>query len=135
MQKKFILLITLLTLSFGSIAFLSSKESSYRLLDASQLAKQPEEYKGEKLRVRGHVKVGSLLRQGRKATFLLELHGKEVAVNYDGSTILPDAFKEGARVRVDGKWKNMALQANHVEAKCASKYNAEYQDKGKVSHE
>lgn len=135
MQKKFIILISLITLSLASIAYLSSKESSYVLLDTSQLADSPDQYQKQNLRVRGFVKVGSLIREGNRARFQLEYKNKTVPVDYDGSTILPDAFKEGASVRVDGRWQNGKLMANHVEAKCASKYQAEYHKDGPVAYE
>ncbi|MCB1157283.1 MAG: cytochrome c maturation protein CcmE [Leptospiraceae bacterium] len=129
MKKKFILLVSLITLSLGAIAILSSRESSFLLIDTNQLAENPSQYNKENLRVRGMVKVGSLIREGRQAKFTLELEGKEFPVHYMGGKLLPDAFKEGVRVRVDGKLKKGVLISDHVEAKCASKYEAEYDKK------
>lgn len=126
MKLKFIVLISILTLSVVSIAYFSSKTTSFRLVNASELAANPNDFAGQNLRVRGHVKPGSLLRKGTKADFLLELGGKEVKVHYNGDKVLPDAFKEGVRVRVDGRYKNNILVSDHIEAKCASKYEAGY---------
>ncbi len=126
MKNKFLLLSILIAISFGAIAFLSSKESSFLLLDASELAQNPTNYSSDNLRVRGFVKVGSVLREGRQAKFVIQLEGKEVNVLFTGKNLLPDAFKEGTRVRVDGKYKDSVLVSDHVEAKCASKYEAGY---------
>ncbi|MCB1193962.1 MAG: cytochrome c maturation protein CcmE [Leptospiraceae bacterium] len=126
MKAKFIVLTSVLALSIASIAYFSSKTTSFRIVNASDLAANPNDFQEENLRVRGHVKPGSLSRMGNKADFLLELDGKVVKVHYDGSNVLPDAFKEGVRVRVDGTFKNDVLVSNHVEAKCASKYEAGY---------
>jgi cytochrome c-type biogenesis protein CcmE len=128
MKYKFILLISLVAISLLSIAYFSSKETSFILLDTSELASSPDKYSGENLRVRGFVKIGTVEREGRKARFKIELNEKEVPVHYSGDTLLPDAFKEGARVRVDGKLKNGVLISDHVEAKCASKYEADYKN-------
>ncbi len=128
MKAKFIILVSIVTISVLSIAYFSSKETSFILLDASELANSPEKYSDENLRVRGLVKIGSVEREGREAKFKIELNDKVVSVFYTGKNLLPDAFKEGVRVRVDGKLKEGTLVADHVEAKCASKYEAEYKN-------
>lgn len=126
MKSKLLVPIVLITLSLSAIAFFSSMETSFTLLDASELANYPDKYDGDNLRVRGNVKVGSVIREGREARFILELDNKEIPVHFTGKNLLPDAFKEGIKARVDGKYKSGVLVADHVEAKCASKYEAEY---------
>ncbi|MCE9500333.1 MAG: cytochrome c maturation protein CcmE [Leptospira sp.] len=128
MKIKFIILLSIIAASIGAIAFYSSKETSFTLLDVGQLAADPVKYSDENLRVRGFVKIGSLIREGKEARFLLELDKKEIPVRFDGSSILPDTFKEGARARVDGKLANGVLVSDHIETKCASKYEAEYKN-------
>ncbi|TGL57568.1 cytochrome c maturation protein CcmE [Leptospira sarikeiensis] len=129
MNIKFTVLASIIGLSLGSIAFFSSKETSYTLLDASDLAANPAKYEPDDLlRVRGFVKLGSVVREGKTAKFVLQLNEKEVPVFFTGATLLPDAFKEGTRARVDGVWKNGVLVADKVEAKCASKYEAGYKE-------
>lgn len=129
MNLKFTVLAGIIGLSLGAIAFFSSKETSYILLDASDLAANSARYgDDELLRVRGFVKLGSVIREGKTAKFVLQLNEKEVPVFFTGATLLPDAFKEGTRARVDGVWKNGVLVADRVEAKCASKYEAGYSE-------
>jgi len=126
MNRKFLTLLFLIAISLGGIAYFSSQETSYLLLDASELAANPTKYSEQNLRVRGFVRVGSLVREGKKARFDLELNDQIIPVFFTGETLLPDAFKEGARARVDGKLEKGVLVASHVEAKCASKYEAGY---------
>jgi cytochrome c-type biogenesis protein CcmE len=126
MNKKFISLLIVIGGSLAGIAYFSSKETSFLLLDASELAASSAKYKDQNLRVRGFVKLGTLVREGKKAHFTLELNDKSIPVYFTGETLLPDAFKEGARARVDGKLEKGILVASHVEAKCASKYEAGY---------
>ncbi|NUM40446.1 MAG: cytochrome c maturation protein CcmE [Leptospiraceae bacterium] len=128
MKAKFAILISVISISLGLIAYFSSKETSFILLDANELAADPSKYSGDFLRVRGFVKVGTLSREGKEAKFILEMDKKEIPIHFDGSTILPDTFKEGVRARVDGKLKNGVLVSNHIETKCASKYEADYKD-------
>lgn len=126
MKSKMLLPIAVITVSLFVIAFFSSGESSFTLLDASELATHPDKYSGDNLRVRGNVKLGSVIREGREARFVLELNDKEIPVHFTGKSLLPDAFKEGVKARVDGQFKSGVLVADHVEAKCASKYEADY---------
>ncbi|TGL59345.1 cytochrome c maturation protein CcmE [Leptospira ognonensis] len=126
MNTKFIALLVVIGASLGGIAYFSSTETSFLLLDASELAASSAKYADQNLRVRGFVKVGSLIREGKKARFTLEFNDKAIPVYFTGDTLLPDAFKEGARARVDGKFEKGILVASHVEAKCASKYEAGY---------
>ena len=126
MKLKFIIIIVLIGGSLATIAYLSSRETSFLLLDASELSANPSKYTNENLRVRGIVKAGTLVRKGKKADFLLELNDKTIPVHFNGSKLLPDTFEEGARARVDGSLKNGVLVSNHIETKCASKYEADY---------
>ncbi|MCX7998280.1 MAG: cytochrome c maturation protein CcmE [Leptospiraceae bacterium] len=128
MKARFFILSLIIIVSLLGIAFFSSKETSFLLLDASELAENPSKYENENLRVRGIVKVGSVVREGKEVRFILELHNKEIPVFFTGKTLLPDAFKEGVRARADGKFVNGVLVSDHVEAKCASKYEAEYSE-------
>lgn len=74
MNIKFTVLAGIILLSLGSIAYFSSKETSYTLLDASELAASPTKYQDDLLRVRGFVKLGSVIREGKTARFVLEFN-------------------------------------------------------------
>lgn len=102
------------------------------VVDTIKVVTAPADYAGAELRMRGFVKTGSILRYGNKADFIVEQDGKEIPVHFNGDTLLPDTFADGAPVRVDGHLTNDAnpkLLATKVEAKCASKYEADYAEK------
>ncbi len=80
MNIKFTILSGIILLSLGSIAYFSSKETSYTLLDASELAASPTKYENDLLRVRGFVKLGSVIREGKTAKFILEFNDKQIPV-------------------------------------------------------
>jgi cytochrome c-type biogenesis protein CcmE len=107
-------------------------QNSIVVVDALNVVAAPADYAGKELRMRGFVKAGSILRYGDKADFIVEQEGREIPVHFNGATILPDTFADGAPVRVDGHLKpdgETGFVATKVEAKCASKYEATYAEK------
>ena len=84
MKTKFTILILAIAVSLFAIAFFSSKETSFVLLDASELAIHPDKYDGDNLRVRGMVKIGSVTREGREAKFIIEQDFKKGRLGFGG---------------------------------------------------
>lgn len=77
------------------------------------------------LRVKGNLVAGSLVTNPNnlEVSFKIVENGHELDVRYDG--ILPDTFKEGAEVLVEGKYKPAGyFEAQTVMAKCPSKYES-----------
>lgn len=129
MKVRFLIIAGVILASLGALAYASGGEKSHSVLvvDTMDVAANPERYAGREIRMRGFVKTGSVLRMGDRAEFIVNQEEHEVAVYYDGSTQLPDTFADGAPVRVDGHLDaNGRLVSNKVEAKCASKYEAEH---------
>ncbi len=123
-----ILVIAVIGAAITAIALLTGGKtaSSIIVLDANVLAKEKPRYQERELRVRGFVKAGSVLRYGPKADFVIALEGSEIPVHFNGETQLPDTFSDGAPVRADGRLDGQGrLVSTRVEAKCASKYEAE----------
>jgi len=82
----------------------------------------------ERLRVAGIVKPGSIVREGPTVAFTLAQDTTHtLAVHYAGSQPVPDTFKDGAEAIVEGYRKpDGSFEADHIQAKCASKYEAQY---------
>lgn len=77
------------------------------------------------LRVKGNLVSGSLVTNPNslEVSFKIIENGHEMEVHYDG--ILPDTFKEGSEVLVEGKYTpNGYFDAQTVMAKCPSKYES-----------
>jgi len=88
----------------------------------------------KRLRVGGIVKDGSIVRSGVEVTFELEQETLAMPVHYTGSQPIPDTFKGGVEAVVEGRLRpDGTFEADHIQAKCASKYEAEYGDE--ASHE
>ena len=81
----------------------------------------------KRLRVAGIVSEGSIIRTGTEVTFFIEQDDLSLKVIYTGTSPLPDTFKDGAEALCDGSYRgDGTFEAKTVQAKCASKYEAEY---------
>ncbi|MFQ5824912.1 MAG: cytochrome c maturation protein CcmE [bacterium] len=79
----------------------------------------------EGLRVKGNLVAGSLVTNpdNLQVSFRITENGHEMEVHYNG--ILPDTFKEGSEVIVEGKYTSEGyFDAQTVMAKCPSKYES-----------
>ncbi|MBI3396569.1 MAG: cytochrome c maturation protein CcmE [Spirochaetia bacterium] len=127
------IIIVVILAAVGALFFLTGGKTSASVLvvDANIVAKDKAKYSDRELRIRGFVKPGSVLRYGDKADFTIALEGSEIPVHFNGNTQLPDTFADNAPVRADGVLDESGkLVATKVEAKCASKYDADYAKKG-----
>lgn len=77
------------------------------------------------VRVGGVVADGSVDRRGGQVKFRLVQDAASVPVDYVGSDTLPDTFVGGAQAIIEGDYDSSGVfQADKVQAKCASKYQA-----------
>jgi cytochrome c-type biogenesis protein CcmE len=75
---------------------------------------------GQRLRIGGLVEAGSVKKDGGTVAFRVTDMTQAVAVSYRG--LLPDLFREGQGVVVEGRWQNGAFVADEVLAKHDEKY-------------
>jgi len=82
---------------------------------------------GKSFRVSGQVVAGTVVRaeDGLSMTFRIDELGNLMEVSYHG--IIPDTFKEGAGVLLEGRYVNGRFEATNIMTKCASKYESEGQ--------
>ncbi len=80
---------------------------------------------GQRLRVGGDVQPGSIVKKGAQVNFVLHQGGRTLSVVYAGTDPLPDTFKDNAQALADGRLgPDGVFEANKIQAKCASKYEA-----------
>ena len=78
-----------------------------------------------RMRVSGNVRTGSIEHGVGRTDFVLEEQGKSLPVSYIGSDPLPDTFVDKSQALVEGRpGADGSFVAEHVQAKCASKYEA-----------
>ena len=101
----------------------------YKTVD--ELKAMKETAYGKRLRVAGNVVPGSIQRRSSVVSFNLEQNGQSLPVRYIGKDILPDTFKDGSQALAEGHLvQGGEFEATKIQAKCASKYEAQY---GKTS--
>jgi cytochrome c-type biogenesis protein CcmE len=124
----------LMVLIVGSLVWLaaggiSDTKTYYKTIP--ELEQMGNAAHGQRLRVGGDVKPGSIVKNGSQVTFTLYQGPKLLNVVYAGSDPLPDTFKDDAQALADGRLgANGVFEANKIQAKCASKYEAKPSQKG-----
>ena len=116
-----VILGTLVWLALGGI-----NESKTYYKTVAELDEMGLDALGERLRVAGDVEAGSIVRNGREVHFVLAQEDQRLSVIYDGIEPLPDTFRDGAQAVADGEiGADGVFRASQIQAKCASKYEAE----------
>ena len=84
---------------------------------------------GRRVRVAGDVVPGTIASQGEgRVRFEIEHEGARLAVLYTGREPLPDTLVDRAQAVAEGELLgDGSFEASHVQAKCASKYDAAYE--------
>jgi cytochrome c-type biogenesis protein CcmE len=109
----------------GFVGFEESK-AYYVTVDEYNAMRGP--LAGKTLKLAGDVVAGSVDRTRPQMEFVIASPKTRVRVRYIGREIIPDTFKDGSKALVEGKAApDGTFEARHIEAKCASKYEAEYE--------
>lgn len=119
-------------LTWLAMGGISDSKTYYKTI--AELGQMGDQAKGRRIRVGGDVQAGSIIRNGAEVSFVLHQEAKTLKVVYNGMDPLPDTFKDGAQALADGKLgTDGVFQANKIQAKCASKYEAKPQLKKSAS--
>jgi cytochrome c-type biogenesis protein CcmE len=117
--------------ALGWLGFVGFQESKSYYITVEEYSALKANLDGKTLKVAGDVVDGSIDRTKAQMEFVIAHNGKNLKVRYVGKDVIPDTFKDGSKAVVEGKIaENGVLQARHIEAKCASKYEAEYEKRG-----
>lgn len=109
------------------LGFVGFQESKAYYITVDEYASMKDKLDGKTLKLAGEVVTGSIDRTKPQMEFEIKNQDKAIKVQYVGKDIIPDTFKDGTRALVEGKVTPAGIfQASHIEAKCASKYEAEY---------
>lgn len=122
---KFAVLIVVVvgTLIWLAAAGMTETKTYYKTI--SEVCQMGGQAQGKRLRVAGDVEGGSIQRKAGRVEFVLVQENQKLKVAYTGADPLPDTFRDGAQAMADGKLgQDGVFQANKIQAKCASKYEA-----------
>jgi cytochrome c-type biogenesis protein CcmE len=126
-RKKLIIGIGLIV---GAVAFLGYQgmnESKSYYLFVDEVLAMGEQAKNIKIKIHGSVVPGTVKKNHDGMSFDIAHNQKQISVQYTGNKPVPDSFKEGSPVIIDGTINpNGVFIGSSIQAKCASKYEAEY---------
>ena len=129
-RLKFILGGAVIVAALTWLGFVGFQESKAYYVTVEEFSQLQGELQGKTLKVAGDVVEGSIDRTKSQMEFVINSEGKTLRVRYVGKDIIPDTFKDGSKALVEGSMASDGIfQARHIEAKCASKYEAEYNKK------
>jgi cytochrome c-type biogenesis protein CcmE len=130
-QGRFAVGIGVILAALAYFAFVGYEEGKAYYKTIDEVMAMGDDAEGKRLRVAGVVHPGSVAREGKDLTFtitqLTDDVPRSLVVAYVGSDPVPDTFKGGADAIVEGhRLPDGTFEADHIQAKCASKYEAKY---------
>lgn len=129
-KLKFVLGGIVIVAALVWLGFIGFQESKSYYVTVEEFAAMQGNLQGKTVKVAGDVVEGSVDRTRSPLEFVIASRGKSLKVRYVGRDVIPDTFKGGATALVEGTLaKDGVFQARHIEAKCASKYESEYEKK------
>src|SRR5262245_9708541 len=124
-QAKFGIGIGVIVVSMAFLAWLGYGESKTYYHTLAELDSLKGSARAERMRIGGTVRAGSIRRTAGRVDFVLEGEGKSLPVSYVGNDPLPDTFVDNSQALIEGRPDaDGRFKAEHVQAKCASKYEA-----------
>jgi len=127
---KFIIGGIVIVAALTVLAIIGFQESKAYYITVDEYASMQDSLKGKTVKLAGDVVDGSVDRSKPQMEFVISSRDSRVRVRYVGSGIIPDTFKDGSKALVEGHiGSDGVFQASHIEARCASKYEAEYKER------
>jgi cytochrome c-type biogenesis protein CcmE len=137
-MKTYVKFGTLMVLIVGALVWLAVggvKDTKTYYKTITELQHMGPSAQTQKFRVGGDVQPGSIKKAGTQVSFVLHQGARTLNVVYMGSDPLPDTFRDNAQALADGRLgPDGVFQANSIQAKCASKYEAKPPQRS-LSHE
>ena len=124
-QAKFGIGIGIIVVSMACLAWLGYGESKTYYHTLAEMDTLKGAARTQRMRIGGTVQTGSIHRMTGRVDFVLEGEGKSLPVSYVGSDPLPDTFVDNSQALIEGRpASDGRFVAEHIQAKCASKYEA-----------
>jgi cytochrome c-type biogenesis protein CcmE len=137
-MKTYLKFGTLMVVIVGSLVWLAVggvKDTKTYYKTIPELQAMGQAAHGQRIRVGGDVKAGSIQKGSASVAFVLYQGAKTLNVVYSGTDPLPDTFRDNSQALADGRLRpDGTFEANKIQAKCASKYEAKPSQRA-VSHQ
>jgi len=129
-KTKFIIGGAIIVAALAWLGFVGFQESKAYYITVDEFHTMKDSLDGKTLKLAGDVVDGSIDRSKPQMEFVIAGPKTSIHVRYTGGGVIPDSFSDGAKALVEGKLDaDGVFNARHIEAKCASKYEAEYDDR------
>lgn len=129
-RKRFLIVGMVVAVALGYLGFTAFQGASMYYLTVDELLARDEAAYGERVRLMGKVEDGSVERSSETNTLRFSVgdeDGASLPVVYSG--VVPDAFKQGADVVVEGSLERAGtFEADSLLVKCPSKYEGASED-------
>lgn len=124
-RAKFGVGIGVIVIALACLAWLGYGESKTYYHTIAEYQALTGSARNHRMRLAGTVAPGTIRHSTGRVSFVLEEQGKSLPVSYVGSDPLPDTFVDKSQALVEGRpGADGTFVAEHVQAKCASKYEA-----------
>jgi cytochrome c-type biogenesis protein CcmE len=124
-RAKFGVGISVIVVALALLAWLGYGESKTYYHTIAEYQALTGSARNHRMRLAGTVAPGSIRRVSGRTDFVLEEQGRTLSISYIGSEPLPDTFVDKSQALVEGRPSpDGKFVAEHVQAKCASKYEA-----------
>lgn len=123
-QVKVGSIVVVIVATLAWLAMSGISESATYYVTVEELAAM-ENAANRRLRVGGDVEPGSIVRKADSVEFTIAQEDRKLQVVYVGKDPLPDTFRDRAQALCTGRLRSdNVFEANNIQAKCASKYEA-----------
>jgi cytochrome c-type biogenesis protein CcmE len=119
---KIVASVAVVAVSFVGLMFATLREDTQYYKHVDEVMSNPTAWQGKQLKLHGFVEGVKRKPNTLEYRFKVQNNGHLVQASYTG--IVPDTFKEGAEVVLDGKLSDggFVVDKDGVMAKCPSKY-------------
>jgi cytochrome c-type biogenesis protein CcmE len=127
MRVKLLVAVLVMLAVGGYLAYSGARSSMAYYLTVGELLDRGESMQAADLRVSGQVRAGSVQRDQRSGLLRFDATDGVHALPVTYRGIMPDTFKPGADVVVEGRFDGTTFTAVRLFAKCPSKFEAQEQ--------
>jgi cytochrome c-type biogenesis protein CcmE len=127
-RMKFIVGGAVIVAALAWLGFVGFQESKSYYITVDEFNSMRDSLQGKTVKIAGDVVPGSIDRSKPQMEFEIENRDTKIRIRYIGKEVIPDTFQDGSTTLVEGSIApDGVFHARHIEAKCASKYEAEYE--------
>jgi len=129
-RMKFIIGGVIIVAALVWLGFTGFQESKAYYITVDEYHSMQDSLQGKTVKLAGDVVGGSIDRSKPQMEFIISSRDNSIKVRYIGKDIVPDTFTDGSKALVEGTIASDGVfLARHIEARCASKYEAEYSNR------